>query len=126
MYRLFGLSTLIITTLTLVIFFSLDNNSSSDNLLNKVNAVNNQWVNYKGTIEHDNKMMQSQFIPYNADEDYTLNNDAYVSYYKGENFIKTKLHEGTNSELQTLEEADGVILSFNKENKNGIKLVTID
>lgn len=126
MYRLFGLSTLIITTLTLVIFFSLDNNSSNDNLLNKVNAVNNQWVNYKGEIEHDNKMMQSQFIPYNVNEDYTLNNDAYVSYYNGKRFIKTELHEGNNSELQSVEKADGVILSFNKENKNGIKLVTTD
>lgn len=71
-------------------------------------------------------MMQSQFIPYHVNEDYILNNDAYVSYYKGENFIKTKLHEGTYSELQTVEEANGVILSFSKENKNGIKLVSTD
>lgn len=100
--------------------------STNENLLNKVNSIDNQWVNYTGVIETNNKMMQSQFIPYNASNQYLLNNDAYVSYFSGEDFIKTKLHEGNDSVLQTVEEADGIILSFNKENKSGIKLVRID
>lgn len=97
----------------------------NENLLNKVNAVENQWINYDGTVEQDNNMIQSQFVPYNSNESYKVNNDTYVSYYKGEDFITTELH-GAESELAIVEEADGVILSFNKENKNGIKLVTTD
>lgn len=97
----------------------------SQNLLNKVNAVENQWIDYNGEIELDNKMMQSQFIPYSSEENYKVNNDAYVSYYNGEDFITTELHDA-ESELETVEEADGIILSFNKENKDGIKLINND
>lgn len=105
---------------------SCDTNQSIEtNLVNKVNAVENQWIDYNGEIELDNKMMKSQFIPYSSEADYKLNNDAYVSYYNGENFITTELHDA-ESELQTVEEADGVILSFNKENKDGIKLINKD
>ncbi|CAD2074710.1 hypothetical protein GCM10007275_06500 [Jeotgalicoccus coquinae] len=97
----------------------------SQNLLNKVNAVENQWIDYNGTIESDNSMMKSQFIPYNSNQDYIVNNDAYVSYYKGEDFITTELHEA-DTKLNSVEEANGIILSFNKENKNGIKLINKD
>lgn len=124
---LFKLISLILLTVIMTSCnFNIEDGNTNENLINKVNAIDNQWVNYEGMLEHDNKMMQSQFIPYNVNEDYTLNNDAYVSYYNGKRFIKTELHEGNNSELQSVEKADGVILSFNKENKNGIKLVTTD
>lgn len=108
-------------------FFQTEKNSvvTNHNLINKVNAVENQWINYDGTVEQDNNMMKSQFVPYNSNETYKVNNDTYVSYYKGENFIKTDLQDA-ETELESVEESDGVILSFNKKNKNGIKLVTTD
>lgn len=109
----------------LVYTISTDNSSSNTNLINKVNSVDNQWINYDGIIESDNNMVQSQFIPYSSEEDYKLNNDAYVSYYEGEDFITTELYDA-DTELETVEDADGVILSFNKENKNGIKLIYKD
>lgn len=104
---------------------SCNNQNIEKNLVNKVNAVENQWISYNGEVEFDNKMMNSQFIPYNSDEVYKVNNDAYVSYYEGEDFITTELHDA-ESELETVEEADGIILSFNKENKEGIKLINKD
>lgn len=108
-------------------FFQTEKNSvvTNHNLINKVNAVENQWINYDGTVEQDNNMMKSQFVPYNSNETYKVNNDTYASYYKGENFIKTDLQDA-ETELESVEESDGVILSFNKKNKNGIKLVTTD
>lgn len=125
--RLFKLISLILLTIIMASCnFNIEDKDMNENLINKVNAIDNQWVNHDGLIEQDNTMVQSQFIPYNADVEYLLNNDAYVSYYNGEEFIKTELYEDKNTELNTVAEADGVILSFNKENKNGIKLVMND
>ena len=125
MYNFIKLRLLIIISVLLFSAFDIGVDIGHKNLLNKVNAVENQWINYDGTVEQDNSMMNSQFIPYHSYKTYIVNNDAYVSYYEGEDFITTELH-GAESELATVEEADGVILSFNKDNKNGIKLVTTD
>ena len=70
--------------------------------------------------------MQSQFIPYNPEKDYEVSRDTYVSYFNGEDFIKTELYEDTPEIINSVEEADGVILSFNKSNRNGMQLVEID
>src|SRR5699024_6448615 len=100
--------------------------ATSNNLINKVNLIEDRWVNYKGTSENNKAMMQSQFIPYNPEKDYEVSRDTYVSYFNGEDFIKTELYEDTPEMLNTVEEADGIILSFNKNNKNGMQLVEID
>ena len=102
------------------------NNNSNDNLINKVNIIEDRWVNYKGTSENNKAMMQSQFIPYNPEKDYEVSRDTYVSYFNGEEFIKTELYEDTPEIINTFEEADGIILSFNKSNKNGMQLVEIE
>lgn len=70
--------------------------------------------------------MQSQFIPYNPEKDYEVSRDTYVSYFNGEEFIKTELYEDTPEMLNSVEEADGIILSFNKSNRNGMQLVEIE
>ena len=101
-------------------------NNSNENLINKNNTVNDRWVNYKGISENDKSMMQSQFIPYDPDKNYEVSRDTYVSYFNGEEFIKTELYEHTPESISNVEEADGVILSFNKENKSGIQLVEIE
>ena len=71
-------------------------------------------------------MMQSQFIPYNPEKDYEVNRDTYVSYFNGEDFIKTELYEDIPEIINSVEEANGVILSFNKSNRNGMQLVEIE
>ncbi|CDZ99680.1 hypothetical protein BN1048_00599 [Jeotgalicoccus saudimassiliensis] len=126
MYRklfIIGLSLILIIILSVLIIFD---ESTSNNLVNKINTVEDRWVNYKGTSENNKAMMQSQFILYNPEKDYEISRDTYVSYFNGEDFIKTELYEDTPEMLNTVEEADGIILSFNKNNKNGMQLVEID
>src|SRR5699024_7265548 len=65
--------------------------ATNNNLINKVNLLEDRWVNYKGTSENNKAMMQSQFIPYNPEKDYEVSGDTYVSYFNGEDFIKTEL-----------------------------------
>lgn len=71
-------------------------------------------------------MIQSQFIPYDPNNKYEVSLDTYVSYFNGENFIKTELYQDTPDIIETVEEADGIILSFNKENKSGMQLVKVE
>ena len=114
--------------IALIILLSACNgeNNSNDNLINKVNIIEDRWVNYKGTSENNKAMIQSQFIPYNPEKDYEVSRDTYVSYFNGEEFIKTELYEDTPEIISAVEEADGVILSFNKSNRNGMQLVEIE
>lgn len=99
---------------------------TNDNLINKVNAVNDRWVNYDGISQHDNKMIESQFIPYDSDKMYEVNYPVYVSYYSGEQFIKTELYQNTPNVIKSVDEADGIIVSFNKKNKSGMQLVVAE
>lgn len=101
-------------------------NNSNVNLINKVNSINDRWINYKGISENNKSMIQSQFISYDFNYDYEITHDAYVSYFNGDTFIKTKLYENTPETIDAVEEADGIILSFNKENKSGMKLTKIN
>lgn len=100
--------------------------ATSNDLINKVNLIEDRWVNYKGISENNKAMMQSQFIPYNPEKDYEVSRDTYVSYFNGEDFIKTELYEDTPEIINSVEEADGIILSFNKNNRNGMQLVEIE
>lgn len=118
-----------ISILIFVILFITAYNSEkteNENLINKVNTVDGRWVNYQGISENDQSMIQSQFIPYNPDNKYEISLDTYISYFNGENFIRTELYEDTPNVIDTVEEADGIILSFNKENKSGIQLVQVE
>lgn len=99
---------------------------TSDNLINKVNAVEDSWVNHVGEMERNNTMTRSQFIPYDPDKEYEVNYPTYISYYNGESFIRTERFQDTPAVIDAVEEADGVIVSFNKKNENGMKLVEAD
>ena len=103
-----------------------NNTTVNNNLINKVNAVDDSWTNYDGEQELNNSMTRSQFIPYDANKDYKVNYPTYVSYYNGEMFIKTVLYENTPAKIDTVEEADGIIVSFNKKNKPGMQLVAFE
>lgn len=128
MYKnIFNYNLLIIISFTLVACSNKDiYYSNNENLINKVNIIEDRWVNYKGISENDKSMIQSQFIPYNPDNKYEVSLDTYISYFNGENFIKTELYEDTPNVINTVEEADGIILSFNKENKSGMQLVEVE
>lgn len=101
-------------------------NSSNENLINKVNTIDDHWINYKGISENEKSMIQSQFISYDSNNNYEVSHDTYVSYFNGEHFIKTELYEDTPDTINVVKEADGFILSFNKENKSGMQLTKIE
>ena len=123
-YRLLKLNVFI--GIILVLSACNTENYSNDNLVNKNNIVEDRWLNYKGTSENDKSMIQSQFIPYNPDNKYEVSLDTYISYFNGEDFIKNELYEDTPNIIDTVEEADGIILSFNRENKSGMQLVEVE
>ena len=100
--------------------------SVNENLINKVNSIDDSWINYEGGRENNNTMVQSQFIPYDPDKEYEVNYPAYIAYYDGEEFLKTERFQDTPVFIDTVEEADGVIVSFNKKNKNGMQMVVTD
>lgn len=103
-----------------------NNVKANNNLINKVNAIDDSWTNYDGKQEHNNSMTQSQFIIYDSIQDYKVNYPTYVSYYNGENFIKTVLYKDPPGEIESVDEADGIIVSFNKKNKSGMQLVAVE
>lgn len=100
--------------------------SVNENLINKVNSIDDSWINYDGDQENDNTMVQSQFIPYHPEKEYEVNYPTYIAYYDGEKFLETIRHQDTPATVETVEEADGVIVSYNKKNKNGMKMVEKD
>ncbi|SDL32154.1 hypothetical protein [Lacicoccus qingdaonensis] len=100
--------------------------SVNENLINKVNSIEDSWINYEGAEENNNTMVRSQFIPYDPDKAYEVNYPTYIAYYDGEKFLETIRHQDTPATVETVEEADGVIVSFNKKNKNGMQMVVTD
>lgn len=121
----------LVTLVSIVILLAgwgteLNNTKANNNLINKVNAVDDSWTNYDGEQKLNNSMTQSQFIPYDSIQEYKVNYPTYVSYYNGEDFIKTVLYKNTPDEIESVDEADGLIVSFNKKNKPGMQLVAVE
>lgn len=117
---------LILVSSVLIVLTACDNESTNDNLINKVNSIDDSWINYEGDQENNNTMVQSQFIPYDPNKEYEVNYPTYIAYYDGEEFLTTIRHQETPATVETVEEADGVIVSYNKKNKNGMQMVDTD
>ena len=117
---------LILVSSLLITLSACQAESTNENLINKVNSIDDSWINYEGQQENNNTMVQSQFIPYQPDKEYEVNYPTYIAYYDGETFLETIRHQETPATVETVEEADGVIVSYNKKNKNGMKMVEKD
>jgi len=117
---------LILVSSVLITMSACQAESSNDNLINKVNSIDDSWINYEGEAENNNTMVQSQFIPYDPNREYEVNYPTYIAYYDGEEFLETIRHQETPATVETVEGADGVIVSFNKKNKNGMQMVMTD
>src|SRR5699024_6759722 len=121
--RVIKISTLMIMILMLsACNLSKMEHNSHDNLDNKIKTADNRWITYKGISENDKNMVKSQFIPYKLKQKYEVSHDSYVYYFNADEFIKTELYEDTPEIISSVEEADGIILSFNKEHKSGMQL----
>lgn len=108
---------------SIILLAACGNKGDSDNLIDLSNATEGSWIGYNGEDVKDEEMMSSELIPYDSSKDYEINRSSYVSYFEGDEFIETKLYsDDMPVAIESVEEADGIKISFNQYNKNAIEL----
>jgi len=99
------------------------NEENTQNLFDKNSLEEGVWINYEGGLSEEDDMVITESIPYDSDNEYILTMGAYVSYYNGDEFIKTSLvTESTAEAIESVDEADNIRLSFNREHLEEINL----
>ena len=97
--------------------------SSEGGLIDTGAATSGSWMGYKGEAVDNDEMMTSESIKYDPSKTYEINRSSYVSYYNGEEFIETIQYSGEPPmTLETVEDADSIVVSFNVYNEDTIKL----
>ncbi len=72
-------------------------------------------------------MLTSELTPHDASMNYEINRSSYVSYFNGDEFIETKLYtDDIPAPIKTVENADGIKVSFNQYNKDAIEINAIN
>lgn len=115
----------IVTVLSVLVLTACNSeyNQSSDNLIDTGSATEGSWVGYNGENVEDEEMLTSELIPYDSNENFEINRSSYVSYFNGDEFIETKLYsDDMPATIETVEDADGIKVSFNQYNKDAIEL----
>ncbi|WP_411843035.1 hypothetical protein [Salinicoccus sp. HZC-1] len=84
-------------------------------LLANMSFIEGYWINYSGVNDPRSHMARTDFISYDPEKDYTLTASSYVSYYYGEEFIKTNNYgHGGSLIIEKVPEADRIIVSVEK------------
>jgi len=97
--------------------------NSDGNLIDTSSVTDGSWISYDGNVVENEEMMTSKSIDYDPSKDYEINRSSYVSYYNGDEFIETiQYSEDPPMTLDTVEEADSIVISFNQYNKDTISL----
>lgn len=110
-----------------VIFLSACGSGSGDNMINTGSLTEGSWVGYNGDTVEKEEMKSTEKIDYDPAETYEINRSSYVAYYNGDKFIETVLYSGEPPmTLDTVEEADSIIVSFNEYNEESIELKTAE
>lgn|SRR5699024_9375173 len=100
-----------------------EGNEENLNLIDNNEVTEGSWISSAGTEREDEDMVYTTKIDYDPNESYHLSHGSYISYYKGEEFIKTVLHEGENPiEIKKVEQADTIVVSFRTAFLESIKL----
>ena len=94
------------------------------NLMADIELVEGHWINYSGEDDARGHMTRTNPIEYNGEQDYTVTTASYVSYFYGDEFIKTNNygHDGPHI-IENVPEADRVIVSFNRPEQDTIELI---
>ena len=100
---------------------SIDETSSHDNLL-EFEGTETGWINFDGEISDNNEYRITTAIEYEPEKDYTLTIGSYISYYSGEEFIKTVQHNPEES-VEQVEEADNIKVSYHYTFEDRIELI---
>src|SRR5699024_1296325 len=97
--------------------------NSDGNLIDTSSVTDGSCMSYDGNVVENEEMMTSKSIDYDPSKDYEINRSSYVSYYNGDEFIETiQYSEDPPMTLDTVEEADSIVISFNQYNKDTISL----
>lgn len=89
--------------------------SGSENLFNPSTVEEGTWISQNGEIVEREGMVVSEAIEYNPEEEYSMNNSAYVTYFSGDEILKTLLlDEGRPITLDTVDEADSIKVSIDE------------
>lgn len=124
MNNFFKLFMITILSITILAACGSGGSGNSDNLIDTGSATEGSWVGYNGEDVEDEEMMSSELIPYDPNTDYEINRSSYVSYFNGDKFIETKLYgEDLPLTIDSVEEADGIKVSFNQYNEDAIELI---
>ncbi|SFK50426.1 hypothetical protein [Salinicoccus halodurans] len=124
MNNFFKLFMITVLSVTILAACGSGGSGNADNLIDAGSATEGSWVGYNGDEVEDAEMVTSELIPYDPNTDYEINRSSYVSYFNGDEFIETKLYgEDLPLTIDSIEEADGIKVSFNQYNKDAIELV---
>lgn len=100
---------------------------SGDNLIDTSSLTEGSWMGYNGEAVEDEEMISTDFIDYDPSNTYEINRSSYVSYFNGEEFIETIQYSGEPPmTLDTVEEADRIMVSFNQYNEDSIELSIVE
>lgn len=104
-----------------------NSSENAENLIEHDMIEHGSWVDYNGENTEDDDMRVTETITYHPEGEYELNRSSYVSYYNGEEFLETVLYsEEPPMEIDTVEAADNIRVSFNSYNEENISLKKID
>ena len=94
------------------------------NVMEAIEVVTGHWINYSGEDDERGHMTRKNPIEYNSAQDYTVTTASYISYFYGDEFIKTNNygHDGPHI-IESVPEADRVIVSFSEPEKDSIQLM---
>ena len=109
--------------LGIMLLSACSSGSGEGGLIDTGAATSGSWMGYKGEAVENDEMMTSESIKYDSSKTYEINRSSYVSYYNGEEFIETIQYSGEPPmTLETVEDADSIVVSFNVYNEDTIKL----
>src|SRR5699024_8756867 len=94
--------------------------SSHDSGLLDLSDNEEGWLNFEGEVSGNTEYRITPEIEYNPDTDYEINNGAYVTYYNGDEFIKT-VQQGEGV-IEQVEDADNIRVSYHNSFGNKIAL----
>ena len=110
-----------------IMLLSACSGGSDDNLMDMGSLTEGSWMGYNGEAVENEEMMTTDFIDYDSSNTYEINRSSHVSYFKGEDFIETIQYSGEPPmTLDTVDEADRIMVSFNQYNEDSINLTTAE
>lgn len=120
---------LILSGLMSMLFIASCSNAegTGESLIDNDSVIEGTWINYNGEETEDSEMRTTEAVEYDPSNDYEINRSSYVSYYNGDEFLETILYgEEPPMNLEKVENADSIRISFNAYNEDSITLLKVN